>query len=521
MYWSSVTLVEHVEELRATGFEPYAYKWDRTHSANQLQELYRHLENGQESNDEKDRVSIAGRIVARRAFGKLAFLTLRDDSGTIQLYCEKDRLASQFDQLKAFVDIGDILGASGSIKRTEKGELSVILNSFSILTKSLLPLPDKYHGLTDVDKRYRQRYVDMIANPEVADTFRKRAKVVSEVRKTVESLGFIEVETPVLQGAAGGAEARPFITHHNSLGRDLYLRIATELHLKRMLVGGFERVYEIGRIFRNEGISTRHNPEFTTIEIYEAYSDYESMMNMAEEIVTRCALAVQGKLIIDYQGVEICLERPWRRETMHNLVKEATGIDFTEFGSDLEKAKDVTLSSLNIGSNNQEANSVRACQSIGHVLNEVFETVVEPNLIQPTFVLDYPIEISPLAKPHRRHAGLTERFELFICGRELGNAFSELTDPLDQRGRLEEQVRQHNEKRAAAATVSEVSSEEGKKSDDDSYDVNLDDDFLTALEYGMPPASGMGLGIDRLVMLLTNSASIRDVIAFPVLKIQQ
>lgn len=513
--------LKKVEELRATGFEPYAYKWDRTHSANQLQELYRHLANGEESNDEKDCVSIAGRIVARRAFGKLAFLTLRDDSGTIQLYCEKDRLASQFEQLKALVDIGDILGASGSIKRTEKGELSVRLNSFSILTKSLLPLPDKYHGLTDVDKRYRQRYVDMIANPEVADTFRKRAKVVSEVRKTVESLGFIEVETPVLQGAAGGAEARPFITHHNSLGRDLYLRIATELHLKRMLVGGFEKVYEIGRIFRNEGISTRHNPEFTTIEMYEAYSDYESMMNMAEEIVTRCAVAVQGKLIIDYQGVEICLERPWRRETMHNLVKEATGIDFTEFGSDLKKAKDVTLNSLNMGSNNQEASSIRACQSIGHVLNEVFEIVVEPKLIQPTFVLDYPIEISPLAKPHRRHAGLTERFELFICGRELGNAFSELTDPLDQRGRLEEQVRQHNKKRAAAATVSEVSSAEAKKNDDNSYDVTLDDDFITALEYGMPPASGMGLGIDRLVMLLTDSASIRDVIAFPVLKIQQ
>ncbi|KAL8099430.1 lysine--tRNA ligase, chloroplastic/mitochondrial [Apium graveolens] len=513
--------LKKVEELRATGFEPYAYKWDRTHSANQLQELYKHLANGEESNDDKDCVSIAGRIVARRAFGKLAFLTLRDDSGTIQLYCEKDRLASQFEQLKALVDIGDILGASGSIKRTEKGELSVCLNSFSILTKSLLPLPDKYHGLTDVDKRYRQRYVDMIANPEVAETFRKRAKVVSEVRKTVESLGFIEVETPVLQGAAGGAEARPFITHHNSLGRDLYLRIATELHLKRMLVGGFEKVYEIGRIFRNEGISTRHNPEFTTIEMYEAYSDYESMMNMAEEIVTRCAIAVQGKLIIDYQGVEICLERPWRRETMHNLVKEATGIDFAEFGSDLNKAKDVTLSSLNMGSNNQEANSIRACQSIGHVLNEVFEMVVEPKLIQPTFVLDYPIEISPLAKPHRRHAGLTERFELFICGRELGNAFSELTDPLDQRGRLEDQVRQHNEKRAAAASVSKVSSAEAKKSDDDSYDVTLDDDFLTALEYGMPPASGMGLGIDRLVMLLTDSASIRDVIAFPVLKIQQ
>ncbi|KAM7486793.1 hypothetical protein LguiA_002802 [Lonicera macranthoides] len=455
--------LQKVQELRNKGFEPYAYKWDRTHSAHQLQEIYRNLSNGEESNTESDCVSIAGRIVARRAFGKLAFLTLRDDSGTIQLYCEKERLVNdQFERLKTLVDIGDILGASGSIKRTEKGELSVCVNSFSILTKSLLPLPDKYHGLTDVDKRYRQRYVDMIANPEVADVFWKRAKesdriannqpnnhvlaeyarivkdnrsanmgvlanmkvtpVLAEIRKTVESVGFIEVETPVLQGAAGGAEARPFITHHNSLERDLYLRIATELHLKRMLV---------------------------------------------------------------------------------------------------------------------------------------FEIMVEPKLIQPTFVLDYPIEISPLAKPHRRlrgrfqeksqimqpvtrkaaaarvlgvasHAGLTERFELFICGRELANAFSELTDPVDQgpnsneyengRGRLEEQVRQHNEKRAAAA--SETGRQENNNEDEE-YEVTLDEDFLTALEYGMPPASGMGLGIDRLVMLLTNSASIRDVIAFPVLKVQQ
>ncbi|XP_022732558.1 lysine--tRNA ligase, chloroplastic/mitochondrial isoform X2 [Durio zibethinus] len=511
--------LKKVEQLRSKGLEPYAYKWDRSHSARELQEIYENLNNGEELDSESHHVSIAGRIVARRAFGKLAFLTLRDQTGTIQLYCEKERLLNdQFEHLKTLVDIGDILGASGSIKRTEKGELSVKVDSFAVLTKSLLPLPDKFHGLTDIDKRYRQRYVDMIANPEVADIFRKRAKIVREIRKTVESQGFVEVETPVLQGAAGGAEARPFLTYHNSLGRDLYLRIATELHLKRMLVGGFEKVYEIGRIFRNEGISTRHNPEFTTIEMYEAYSDYQTMMNIAEEIVTRCALAVHGKLTIDYQGVEIHLERPWRRETMHNLVEEVTGIDFTELGNDLKVAKDVILKALGVGLDIKDKFSIESCPSLGHLLNEVFEIFVEPKLLQPTFVLDYPMEISPLAKPHRRHAGLTERFELFICGRELANAFSELTDPLDQRARLEEQVRQHNKKRAEAVSVTD-GTEKNNKNEESMYEVTLDDDFLTALEYGMPPASGMGLGIDRLVMLLTDSASIRDVIAFPVLRI--
>ncbi|XP_038981758.1 lysine--tRNA ligase, chloroplastic/mitochondrial [Phoenix dactylifera] len=510
--------LKKVEELRSKGYEPYAYKWDRSHTASQLQEIYSNLANGEECKEVS--VSIAGRNVARRAFGKLAFLTIRDDSGTIQLYCEKESLAEdQFEQLKTFVDVGDILGASGSIKRTEKGELSVYVKYFEILTKSLVPLPDKYHGLTDIDKRYRQRYVDMIANPEVADVFRIRAKIVSEIRKTMESLGFIEVETPVLQGAAGGADARPFVTYHNSLGRDLYLRIATELHLKRMLVGGLEKVFEIGRIFRNEGISTRHNPEFTTIEMYEAYSDYQSMMNMAEEIVTRCALVVHGKLNIDYQGTEISLKRPWRKETMHNLVKEATGVDFNEFGNNVEDAKEVAKGILGMRSEDTDNILAQTCPSVGHVLNEVFETIVEPNLIQPTFVLDYPVEISPLAKPHRRYAGLTERFELFICGREIANAFSELTDPMDQRNRFEEQIKQHNKKRAALVTGSK--SAEGKREIDDcSYEVSLDEDFLTSLEYGMPPASGMGLGIDRLVMLLTNSASIRDVIAFPILKIQ-
>lgn len=508
-----------MEELRSKGRDPYAYKWDKSHTANQLQDIYSHLGNGEECKE--DSVSIAGRIIARRAFGKLAFLTLRDDSGTIQLYCEKEILNDQFEHLKSFIDIGDIVGACGSIKKTDKGELSVKVKLIQILTKSLLPLPDKFHGLTDIDKRYRQRYIDMIANPEVADVFRTRAKIVSEIRKTMESLGFIEVETPVLQGEAGGAEARPFITYHNSLERDLYLRIATELHLKRMLVGGIEKVFEIGRIFRNEGISTRHNPEFTTIEMYEAYSDYESMMNLAEEIITKCALAVHKKLTVNYQGTEINLERPWRRETMHNLVKEATGIDFNAYANNVDAAKEAAIKALEIASGNKIKGDtpINIYSSVGHVLNEVFEILVEPKLTQPTFVLDYPIEISPLAKPHRRKTGLTERFELFICGREIGNAFSELTDPVDQRARFEEQIKQHNKKREALSSDKSLK-EQNKEEDDYSYDVSLDEDFITSLEYGMPPASGMGLGIDRVVMLLTNSASIRDVIAFPVLKLQ-
>ncbi|KAG6535446.1 lysine--tRNA ligase, chloroplastic/mitochondrial [Zingiber officinale] len=507
--------LKKVEELRSKGHEPYAYKWSRSHTASQLQDMYRHLAEGEERKE--DFVSIAGRIIARRAFGKLAFLTLRDDSGTIQLYCEKECLQDQFEQLKTIVDIGDIVGVKGFIKKTEKGELSIYVKDFYILTKSLLPLPDKYHGLTDVDKRYRQRYVDMIANPEVAEIFKLRSKIVSQIRKTMESLGFIEVETPVLQGEVGGAEARPFVTYHNSLGRNLYLRIATELHLKRMLVGGLEKVFEIGRIFRNEGISTRHNPEFTTIEMYEAYSDYQSMMNMAEEIVTQCALVVHGKLDIDYQGILISLQRPWRRETMHNLVKQATGIDFYEYENNLDAAKKIAREILESRTESKDGHLIETCPSVGHVLNEIFETIVEPTLVQPTFVLDYPIEISPLAKPHRSHKGLTERFELYVCGREIANAFSELTDPVDQRIRFEEQIKQHNNKRAAIG----AKSVEGQIDNDDySYEVALDEDFITSLEFGMPPASGMGLGIDRLVMLLTNSASIRDVIPFPVLKIQ-
>lgn len=505
--------------MRAGGLQPYAYSWDRTHTALQLQDLYKELMNGEEASNEEDNVSVAGRVMARRAFGKLTFMTLKDETSSIQLYCEKNVLPTgKYEQLKSFLDVGDIIGASGTIKRTEKGELSVKIKDFSILTKSLLPLPDKWHGLTDIEKRYRQRYLDMIMSLEVANVFRARAQIISRIRRLVEEKGFIEVETPVLQGAAGGAEARPFVTHHNALRRDLYLRIATELHLKRMVVGGFEKVYELGRIFRNEGISTRHNPEFTSIEIYQAYADYSDMMNLAEELITSCALGCKRSEDISYQGTDLSLKRPWRRASMLELVQEATGLDFSAMSGHLEEAKEAALSAVSGHDDSRKfSNNIRKCSYTGQVLNEVFEARVEKTLIQPTFVIDYPVEVSPLAKPHRSLEGYTERFELFIYGREIANAFSELTDPIDQRKRLESQVKAHNELAAAAATAEKASSQ-GAEEDEDPYSVDLDEDFLTALEYGMPPTAGMGIGIDRLVMLLTDSASIRDVIAFPVLK---
>jgi lysyl-tRNA synthetase, class II len=488
------TRLEKIVQLKQAGLTPYAYRWQSTHHTADLQTEYAELASGEEVGVD---VAVAGRVVAKRVFGKLAFFSLQDETGTIQLYLDKVRIQEcmgssdpeAFDHLKQLTDVGDFIGVKGTIKRTEKGELSVYVHEYAMLTKSLLPLPDKWHGLTDVAKRYRQRYVDLIVNPEVRETFRRRALITASIRRYLDQQGFIEIETPVLQSEAGGAEARPFITHHNTLEMDLYLRIATELHLKRLIVGGFEKVFELGRIFRNEGVSTRHNPEFTTIEVYQAYADYYDMMELTEAIVTTAAQDVLQTLQVVYQGQPVDLTPPWRRVTMHDLVKEKTGLDFAQFAT-LEEAKQ---SAKKAG-----LHDVETCASIGKLLNEAFEQKVEETLIQPTFVMDYPVEISPLAKPHRSKPGLVERFELFMVGRETANSFSELTDPIDQRQRLEEQAA-----RKAAGDVEANS---------------VDEDFLTALEYGMPPTGGLGIGIDRLVMLLTDCASIRDAIAFPLLK---
>ncbi len=488
------TRLEKVEQLKQLGMNPYAYRWESTHHAAELQEKFADLPIGEEVDLA---VAIAGRIMARRVFGKLAFFTLQDETDAIQLYLDKNRIQEgmadidpdAFNHLKQLTDVGDIFGVKGTIKRTEKGELSVYVKQYTILTKSLLPLPDKWHGLTDVAKRYRQRYVDLIVNPEVRQTFRRRAQITAGIRRYLEVRDFIEIETPVLLAEAGGADARPFITYHNTLEIQLYLRIATELHLKRLIVGGFEKVFELGRIFRNEGISTRHNPEFTSIEVYQAYADYNDMMALTEGIITTVAQDVLGTLQITYQGTPVDLTPPWRRVTMHDLVKEYTGLDLNS---------SQTLDEAKAAAKNTGIEGIENCPSIGKLLNEAFEQKVEENLIQPTFVIDFPVEISPLAKPHRSKPGLVERFELFMVGRETANSFSELTDPIDQRQRLEAQA--------------------ARKAAGDLEAQGVDEDFLTALEYGMPPTGGLGIGIDRLVMLLTDCASIRDAIAFPLLK---
>lgn len=470
-----------VEAMKEAGAEPYAYSYNPTHTAMELQDLYEgKLEGGEE--DEDSDVTVAGRIMAKRVFGKLAFFTLQDESGTIQLHLEKNRLGDTFKNLKAWIDAGDIVGIRGSVRRTDKGELSVYAKEWEMLTKSAAPLPDKWHGLTDISKRYRNRHLDLIVNPDVRDTFRKRAVITSTLRRELDAMGFLEIETPVLHSQSGGAEAKPFETYHNTMDMDLTLRIATELHLKRLIIGGFNKVYEIGRIFRNEGISTRHNPEFTSIELYQAYADYEDMMNLTEQLVVSMCDAVSDTRDLPYGEHTVSVERPWRRVTMNDIVKEyIPDIDFESLdpdsAEDLEKAKAAAKAA--------GVPKVDELTSVGYVLNQCFEELCEPNLIQPTFVIDYPVDVSPLAKPHRSKPGYTERFELFATGRELANSFSELTDPVDQRERFEAQA--------------------AKKAAGDEEACDVDEEFLQALEQGMPPTGGLGIGIDRLVMLLTNA----------------
>jgi len=437
---------------------------------------------------ENKTVSLAGRMMSKRGMGKASFGDLLDAGGRIQLYVRADELGEEAYQRFKRLDIGDIIGVTGYVFKTRMGEISVHVKELKLLSKSLRPLPEKWHGLKDPDLRYRQRYVDLIVNPEVRRTFETRSRIIREIRNYLDELGFIEVETPVLNTVPGGAAARPFITHHNTLDIDMYLRIATELHLKRLIVGGFDRVYELGRIFRNEGMDIKHNPEFTTIELYEAYTDYRGMMELTENIVRRTAERVLGTLSLSYQGEQIDLQQPFARLTMTEAVKQYCGVDFLTLDTAEKALPAARAAGVDIGGS----------PSWGEILNAAFEQKAEDRLTQPCFIMDYPVEVSPLAKKHPADPRLTQRFELFITGREFANAFSELNDPIDQRERFARQAR--------------------LRAEGDEEANMMDDDFVNALEYGMPPTGGMGLGIDRLVMLFTDSYSIRDVLLFPTMK---
>lgn len=435
-------------------------------------------------------VSIAGRMLFKRVMGKASFCNIQDKLGNIQVYVARDAIGEEPYAAFKKSDIGDIFEIKGYLFRTKTGEISIHAESIKLLSKSLLPLPEKFHGLKDADTRYRQRYVDLIVNPEVKDTFVKRSRIIASVRKTLDDVGYIEVETPVLNTIAGGATARPFITHHNSLDLDMYMRIATELPLKRLIVGGMERVYEIGRIFRNEGMDTKHNPEFTSIEFYEAYTDYNGMMDRTEAIIRNAAMAANGTYKVTFKGVDIDLEKPFARMTMAEAVEKYTGIDFESFACDNDKA--IALAK------EKHIEIEKGKETWGDILVSFYDEFVEANLEQPTFIMDYPVEVSPLTKRKPSKPYLTERFELFILGTEYGNAYSELNDPLDQMERFKHQL-----------MLRECGDDEANM---------LDDDFVRALEYGMPPTGGCGIGIDRLVMLLTGNESIRDVILFPTMK---
>lgn len=473
-----------LDELRSLGIDPFGRKYIRTAEAGVLLSKYDSLTK-EELEEKNIEVSIAGRIMAKRVMGKASFAHIQDLSGRIQIYVRQDSVPEAKYKAFSILDLGDIVGVKGVLFKTKTGETTIKALDIEVLSKSLYPLPEKYHGLKDVELRYRQRYVDLVMNPEVQKTFITRSRIIQSMRRYLDSLGYLEVETPTLHAIAGGAAAKPFITHHNALDMQLYMRIAIELHLKRLIVGGMEKVYEIGRVYRNEGISTRHNPEFTMIELYEAYADYQDIMNLTENMIAHIAQEVLGTQHIQYQGHEVDLTPQWRRVSMVDAVKEVTGVDFGVQLTDEEAHR--LAKEHNV--------KVEPHMTFGHILNAFFEEFVEQTLIQPTFITGHPVEISPLAKKNEQDPRFTDRFELFVVAREHANAFTELNDPIDQRQRFEAQLleREHG--------------------NDEAHE--MDDDFIRALEYGMPPTGGLGIGIDRLVMLLTDAPSIRDVLLFP------
>jgi len=470
-----------LKELQEKGKDPFTIvKYDVTHSSQQIINDFDNLEG--------KHVSVAGRIMSKRGMGKASFCHIQDRDGRIQIYVKIDEVGDEvYEDFKKY-DLGDIVGVAGEVFRTHKGEISIKVKEIILLAKSLLPLPEKWHGLKDVDLRYRQRYLDLIVNPDVRKTFILRSKIIKAIREFLDNRGFLEVDTPLLNTIPGGAAARPFITHHNTLDIDLYLRIAPELYLKRLIVGGLEKVYEMGRMFRNEGMSVKHNPEFTMMEVYEAYTDYKGMMELAENLVSYVAQNVLGTTKVTYQGQEIDLTPPWNRMTMAEAVKKYAGIDFEQVSNDDEARSIAREKKLN----------VKDDMTKGEILSLLFEEFAEEHLVQPTFIYDYPVEVSPLTKRKPDKPEFTERFEIFIIGREMGNAYSELNDPIDQRERFLDQVRKR------------------EKGDEEAN--MMDEDFLNALEYGMPPTGGLGIGVDRLIMLLTDSYSIRDVLLFPTMK---
>lgn len=477
---------EKMKELQEQGIDPFGKRFERSHSSNELLDAYDQFSKEElAEKEEETSISFAGRIMTKRGKGKAGFAHVQDLNGQIQIYVRKDSVGEEQYELFKNADIGDIVGIEGVMFKTKVGELSIKATSFTLLSKALRPLPDKYHGLKDIEQRYRQRYLDLITNPESRQTFVTRSRIIQSMRRYLDGQGFLEVETPMMHSIAGGASARPFVTHHNALDIELYMRIAIELHLKRLIVGGLERVYEIGRVFRNEGISTRHNPEFTMLELYEAYADYKDVMSLTENMIAHIAQEVLGTTTVQYGEDEINLAPEWTRLHMADAVKQYTGVDFWKEMTD-EEAHALAK---------EHGVEVTEHMQFGHVLNEFFEQKVEHELVQPTFIYGHPVEISPLAKKNDEDPRFTDRFELFIVRREHANAFTELNDPIDQRERFEAQLK------------------EREQGNDEAHE--MDDDFIEALEYGMAPTGGLGIGIDRLVMLLTNSPSIRDVLLFP------